>query len=155
MILNAYQVISAIIADLLIVIIWNFFCRNFFSLILQLRTKDQVPLTSPGDYQKNFLLTKKVHLIYFLAGTTDFFYNSLSMGVSVLLLHIIFCLFIFIEKQDFFCNLIYFMSSNQLIMYQCMIFLFLKSHSTVSLIQISHEESSNFHPSASQKCCFI
>lgn len=91
--------ISAIIADLLIVIIWNFFRRNSSSLILQLRTKEHVPLTSPGDYQKNFLLTRKVHLIYFLAENTDsfiilslrkylFFYYTLSFT----------CLFILIKK---------------------------------------------------------
>lgn len=44
--------------------------RNSSFLILQFRTKDQ--RTSPGAYQKNFLRTRKVHLIYSLTRTTEF-----------------------------------------------------------------------------------
>lgn len=64
-ILNAYQVISVIIADPLIVISWNFFCMMNYSscLILQFRTKEQFPLTSLGFCQKNLHPTSSPNLL--------------------------------------------------------------------------------------------
>lgn len=101
MILNAYQVVCVIIADQLIVVIWNFFSGTLPFLILQLRTKDQ--RTSPGACEKNFLLTRKVHLIYSLTGTTDFFIIlSLREYLFFYYTSSFTWLLIFIEKKRFF-----------------------------------------------------